>query len=108
MNKLKTLPLSLFDCSKIDLTKYTDEIGELFVKVCTEMAQNIDKERVKDIICKAKLYDEAFNPYTVDKHYGKLAIKQFVNWVLYKITDNDLSKDEIINLLRLQLEGDFE
>jgi len=94
-----------FDFAKFEIDKLKDDEvltawQDLANKMAKELAVETDKAALKSAFLKAKLYDEAFNPYTVTEHEKHKAISDFCTWLLTRIEEDQLRKKDIVEELK--------
>lgn len=94
--KLKIQPL---DFSTYDENKNNESLHECVANIMKQISIEIDKEHVKELLLKAKLYDLNCNPYTVAKHKEREFIGRFCSRFLYQIKEEKLTKKQIIKII---------
>lgn len=100
ISKFKPKKLTGEDLDGLDSREYEQTLNKLVNEIAKSVARDMDKAIVESIIRKAALYDTHFNPYTVTAHEKHNMIRSFCEWLLTRIEDDSLAKEQIVELIQ--------
>jgi hypothetical protein len=100
ISKFKLKELTVEDPDGLDSRTYEQTFNKIVSEFSKVTAKELDRAVIESIIRKAALYDTHFNPYTVTAHEKHNMIRSFCEWLLTRIEEDSLAKEQIVELIQ--------